>query len=66
MVVPEKNLLTDWMIRMYDRNNDNDFIDNQINNWDKWLTEIDEEKNTYSKIIKLKKYEFLSDVLDRC
>lgn len=66
MVVPEKNLLTDWMIRMYDRNNDNDFIDNQINNWDKWLTEIDEEKNTYSKIIKLKKYEFLSDVLYRC
>ena len=48
------------------RNNDDDFIDNQINNWDKWLTEIDEEKNTYSKIIKLKKYEFLSDVLDRC
>lgn len=65
IVVPEKNLLTDWMIKMYDRGNDNDFIDNQINNWDKWLTEIDEEKNTYSRIIKLKKHEYLSDVIKK-
>lgn len=66
MVVPEKNLLTNWMINMYDRGNDDDFINTQIDNWDKWLNEIDEEKNTYSKIIKLKAHEYLSDVLDRC
>lgn len=66
IVVPEKNLLTDWMIRMYDRGNTSEFIDTQINNWDKWLTEIDEEKNTYSKIIKLKRHEYLSDVIEKC
>lgn len=66
IVVPEKKYLTDWMFRMYNRNDDNDFIDTQINNWDQWLTEIDNEKNTYSKIIKINKFEYLSDVIDKC
>lgn len=66
LVVPEKKLLNDWMIRMYNRGNDDDFINLQINNWDKWLDEIDNEKNTYSKIIKLKKNEYLSDILHKC
>ena len=56
IVVPDKNLLTDWMIKMYERGNDDDFIDVQINNWDKWLDEIRDEKGTYSKKIVLKKH----------
>lgn len=66
IVVPHKNLLTDWMIKMYDRGNDDEFINTQINNWDKWLTEIDDEKNTYAKKIVLKNRQTLYDVLFDC
>lgn len=66
IVVPDKNLLTDWMIKMYERGNDDEFIDVQINNWDKWLDEIRDEKGTYSKKIVLKKRETLYDVLFDC
>ena len=66
LVVPEKKLLNDWMIRMYNRGNDDEFINLQIDNWDKWLDEINIEKGTYSKLIKLKKNEFLADILHKC
>lgn len=66
LVVPEKKLLNDWMIRMYNRGNDDDFINLQIDNWDTWLDEIENEKGTYSKLIKLKKNEYLSDILHKC
>ena len=66
IIVPETQYLTDWMIRMYNRNDEDDFINTQIDNWDKWLREIDEEKNTYSKIIKISKFEYLSDVIYEC
>jgi hypothetical protein len=66
LVVPEKKLLNDWMIRMYNRGNDDNFINLQIDNWDKWLNEIDEEKGTYSKIIRLGRNQYLADVLHKC
>ena len=66
LVVPDKKLLNDWLIRMYNRGNDDSFINTQINNWDKWLNEIDEEKGTYSKLIKLNRNEFLADVIHKC
>lgn len=66
LVVPQKNCLNEWMIRYINRGNDNDFIDTQINNWDKWLDEIDEEKGTYSKIIKLEQRQYISDVIHKC
>ena len=66
LVVPEKKLLNDWMIRMYNRGNDDDFINLQIDNWDNWLNEIDEEKGTYSKIIRLGRNQYLADVLHKC
>ena len=66
LVVPNKKLLNDWMIRMYNRGNDDAFINLQIDNWDKWLNEIEEEKGTYSKLIKLQKNEYLADVLYKC
>ena len=66
LVVPEKKLLNDWMIRMYNRGNDDEFINLQIDNWDKWLNEIDEEKGTYSKLIKLGRNEYLADILHKC
>ena len=53
-------------MKMYDRGNDDAFINTQIDNWDKWLTEIQEEKGTYSKRIVLKKRETLYDVLFDC
>lgn len=66
LVVPEKKLLNEWMIRMYNRGNDDAFINLQIDNWDKWLNEIDEEKGTYSKLIKLGRNEYLADILHKC
>lgn len=66
LVVPEKKLLNEWMIRMYNRGSDTEFINVQIDNWDEWLDEIDNEKGTYSKLIKLKKNEYLSDILHKC
>ena len=66
LVVPKKNCLNEWMIRYINRGNDNDFIDTQINNWDKWLDEIDEEKGTYSKLIKLEQRQYISDIIHKC
>ena len=51
---------------MYNREDDDVFINKQIENWDKWLTEIDNERGTYSRIIKLNTHEYLSDVLIKC
>lgn len=66
LVVPDKKLLNDWVVKMYNRGNDDNFINTQIDNWDKWLNEIDEEKGTYSKLIKLTKNEYLADVIHKC
>ena len=66
LVVPKKNCLNEWMIRYINRGNDNEFIDVQINNWDKWLNEIDEEKGTYSKLIKLEQHQYIADVIHKC
>ena len=66
LVIPQKKCLNEWMLRYINRGNDNEFIDNQINNWDKWLNEIDEEKGTYSKLIKLDQHQYISDVIHKC
>ena len=66
LVVPDKKCLTEWMLRFINRGDDNVFVDNQIDNWDKWLTEIDEEKNTYSKLIKLNNHQYIADVIHKC
>ena len=66
LVVPKKNCLNEWMIRYINRGNDDDFINTQIDNWYKWLNEIDEEKNTYSKLIKLDQRQYISDVIHKC
>lgn len=66
LVVPKKNCLNEWMIRYINRGNDDDFINVQIDNWDKWLNEIDEEKGTYSKLIKLEQRQYISDVIHKC
>ena len=66
LVVPKKNCLNEWMIRYINRGNDNDFINVQIDNWDKWLNEIDEEKGTYSKLVKLEQRQYISDVIHKC
>lgn len=66
LVVPKKNCLNEWMIRYINRGNDDDFINVQIDNWDKWLNEIDEEKGTYSKLVKLEQRQYISDVIHKC
>ena len=66
IVIPNKNCLNEWIVRMYNREDDDVFINKQIENWDKWLTEIDNERGTYSRIIKLNTHEYLSDVLIKC
>ena len=66
LVVPKKICLNEWMIRYINRGNDNDFINAQIDNWDKWLNEIDEEKGTYSKLIKLDQSQYISDIIHKC
>lgn len=62
IIIPEKNALTEWMIRMYDENEDKEIIDDQINNWDTYLNEIEEEKNTYSRKLYLRRYETIRDI----
>lgn len=66
LVVPKKNCLNEWIVRMYNREDSDSFINTQIENWDKWLQEIDNEKNTYNKLIKLNTHEYLSDVILSC
>ena len=63
MVIPDKRELNEWMVRMYNREDTDEFINNQIDHWDEWLNEIEEETDTYSKLIKLHRKEFLSDVI---
>ena len=42
-VYPSKNMLNEWVGRMYRRGNDSEFIDKQIEMWDKNVGNIDNE-----------------------
>ena len=42
-VYPSKNMLNEWIGRMYRRGNTNEFIDKQIEMWDKNVGNIDNE-----------------------
>lgn len=42
-VYPSKNMLNEWVGRMYLRGNDSEFIDKQIEMWDKNIGNIDNE-----------------------
>mgnify|MGYP004542774029 CR=1 FL=1 len=66
LVVPKKNCLNEWMIRYINRGDSNEFIDNQIDNWDKWLNEITQEKDTYSKLIQLEQRQYIADIIHKC
>lgn len=66
IVVPNKSLLNEWMIRAINRDDEESFVNMLIDNWDKWLNKINEESNTYAKKIELKRFEFLADVLEKC
>lgn len=62
LIIPNKSLLVDIMIRSMDRNDSKDFTDNLINNWDNWLDEIHKDKRIKNKII-LNKNEYISDII---
>lgn len=42
-IYPSKNMLNEWVGRMYRRGNDSEFIDKQIEMWDKNVGNIDNE-----------------------
>ena len=57
-VYPKKEMLNEWVGRMYRRGNDANFIKFQIDNWDKFVNSIDLEPHGY-KIYRLGNNEYI-------
>jgi hypothetical protein len=57
-VYPSKQCKAEWIGRMYLRGNDNDFIDLQAANWDKWIGAVENEPHG-SIIVYLKSLHYL-------
>ena len=64
IVVPcrRETCMYEWIGRMYCRKNSNEFINNIITNWNKWLLEIEYE-HSYENIIYLNENEYIEDIL---
>lgn len=64
LVVPYDRItcMYEWVGRMYCRNNKPEFINNIINNWNKWLCDISNKIN-YNDIIYLTESEYLDDII---
>lgn len=63
LIYPDRSLLDTWVGRCYVRGNDKKFVDTLIENWDKWITECEEE-NGCSEKIKLQYNQYLLDVIE--
>lgn len=62
LIYPERYLLDTWVGRCYVRGNNKEFINNLIENWDKWITECEEDKGCTEKIA-LKYGQYILDVI---
>lgn len=60
LVYPDISLKDEYLKRYKERGNPEGFIKLLDTNWDKWITQCDDLKNTLVKKIKLKKGEYIS------
>lgn len=61
-IYPNKNLKDEYLLRMKNRGNNQDFINYQSKLWNKWIEGCENDKNA-SKHIVLQSGEYLEDVL---
>lgn len=62
LIYPDRSLLDTWVARCYVRGNDEKFVNTLIENWDRWITECEEESGCSEKI-KLQYNQYLLDVI---
>lgn len=62
LVYPSIDLKEEYIQRYRDRGNDQKFISFIELNWDKFISDI--EKETYPKLIKLQKRQYLKDIMN--
>ena len=61
-VYPYKNCLCEWVGRMYLRGNEDEFIDKQIEMWDKNMDNIENEPHGI-ELVRMKSFEHMNDVI---
>jgi len=66
-VYPKKEMLNEWVGRMYIRGNDENFINFIINNWEEFMREIECEDDSGFRIYRLGNNEYIDlDFLYNC
>lgn len=65
VIIPHIELRNQWKKRLEQRGDDIFFINQQMNNWYTWLTEIKANKENFEKLIELNENEYVSNIIER-
>ena len=63
LVYPKRDIKDEYIQRYIDRGNDGKFVELLKNNWDNWMTELEEQKGCNK--VELNKGEYLSDIITK-